>query len=103
MGLRIIVNKVDINLDDGPALGPHLAAVAVTCPMKFDCRPLVVPRMAAPLLTASGITYSSLRILFPPNARPELLPSRLIQKFVLDSLSRCWLRSFDRRRSSMAE
>ncbi len=56
---------------------PSLAATAATWRVWFDCTPPMVTRVSALLAMASGTIYSSLRILLPPNARPELQSSRL--------------------------
>ena len=56
---------------------PILAATAATWRVWFDCTPPMVTSVSALDAMASGTMYSSLRILLPPKARPELQSSRL--------------------------
>ena len=58
---------------------PSFAATAATCRVWFDWTPPMVTRVSAFEAMASGTMYSSLRILLPPNASPELQSSRLAQ------------------------
>jgi hypothetical protein len=60
-------------------LRPSLAATAATCRVWLDWMPPIDTRVSAPLVRASGTRYSSLRILLPPKASPELQSSRLAQ------------------------
>ncbi len=56
---------------------PSFAATAATWRVWFDWTPPIVTSVSALDARASGMMYSSLRILLPPNARPELQSSRL--------------------------
>ena len=56
---------------------PIFDAVAATMRVWFDWTPPIETSVSAPEAIASGTMYSSLRSLFPPNARPELQSSRL--------------------------
>ena len=56
---------------------PSFAATAATWRVWFDWTPPMVTSVSALDARASGMMYSSLRILLPPNARPELQSSRL--------------------------
>ena len=61
------------------AFRPSFAATAATCRVWLDCTPPIDTRVSAPSASASGTRYSSLRVLFPPNASPELQSSRFAQ------------------------
>ena len=61
------------------AFRPSLAATAATWRVWLDCTPPIDTRVSAPRSSASGTRYSSLRVLFPPKASPELQSSRLAQ------------------------
>ncbi len=61
------------------AFRPSLAATAATCRVWLDCTPPIETSVSAPCASASGTRYSSLRVLFPPKASPELQSSRLAQ------------------------
>lgn len=50
---------------------PILAATAATIRVWLDCTPPMETSVSAFDAIASGTMYSSLRSLFPPNARPE--------------------------------
>ena len=52
-------------------------ATAATCRVWFDWTPPIETSVSQPLASASATRYSSLRVLFPPNAMPELQSSRL--------------------------
>jgi hypothetical protein len=56
---------------------PRCAATAATCRVWFDWMPPMVTSVSQPCASASGIRYSSLRVLLPPKARPLLQSSRL--------------------------
>ncbi len=55
---------------------PRCAATAATWRVWFDCTPPIDTSVSAPCAIASGIRYSSLRVLLPPNASPLLQSSR---------------------------
>ena len=61
------------------AFSPSLAATAATWRVWLDWTPPIETRCVAPWASASGTRYSSLRVLLPPKARPELQSSRLAQ------------------------
>ncbi len=67
----------------GPRTGPIAAAVRrairATWRVWFDWTPPIETSVSAPWASASASRYSSLRTLFPPNARPELQSSRFAQ------------------------
>ena len=63
------------------AFRPSFAATAATCRVWLDCTPPMDTRVSAPRASASGTRYSSLRVLLPPKARPELTSSRFAQIF----------------------
>lgn len=56
---------------------PILAATAATIRVWSGCKPPMVTSVSAPDAIASGIMFSSLRSLLPPNAIPEVQSSRL--------------------------
>ena len=53
-------------------LRPSLAATAATCLGWLDWTPPIETSVSAPLERTSGMRYSSLRVLLPPKASPEL-------------------------------
>ena len=61
------------------AFRPSLAATAATWRVWLDWYPPIDTRVSAPCARASGTRYSSLRVLLPPKASPELQSSRLAQ------------------------
>ena len=61
------------------ALSPRWAATPVTWRVWLDCTPPIDTNVSQPWASASGIRYSSLRVLLPPKAMPELQSSRLAQ------------------------
>ena len=58
---------------------PIRAATAATCRVWLDWYPPMLTSVSAPVAMASGTRYSSLRVLLPPKARPELQSSRFAQ------------------------
>src|SRR5438105_3833421 len=58
---------------------PRWAATAATCRVWFDWTPPMETSVSQPCASASAARYSSLRVLLPPYARPELQSSRLAQ------------------------
>ena len=62
---------------------PILAATAATIRVWFDCTPPIETNVSALLASASGMMYSSLRSLLPPNASPELQSSRLAKNLYI--------------------
>ena len=60
---------------------PSRAATAATWRVWLDCTPPIETSVSAPWASASGTRYSSLRVLLPPKASPELQSSRLAQIF----------------------
>jgi len=69
---------------------PRCAATAATWRVWFDWTPPIDTSVSAPCASASGIRYSSLRVLLPPNARPLLQSSRFAYSSTLPP--RCALR-----------
>ena len=61
------------------AFSPSFAATAATWRVWLDWTPPMETSVSAPSASASGTMYSSLRVLFPPNARPLLTSSRFAQ------------------------
>src|SRR6478672_10411638 len=58
---------------------PRCADTAATWRVWFDCTPPIETSVSQPRASASATRYSSLRVLLPPKARPELQSSRLAQ------------------------
>src|SRR4051794_6513695 len=58
---------------------PRCAATAATCLVWFDCTPPIETSVSQPCASASAARYSSLRVLLPPYASPELQSSRFAQ------------------------
>ena len=74
------VRPVDPALLDEHGLASRAcAATAATWRVWFDWTPPIDTRCVAPWASASGTRYSSLRVLLPPKASPELQSSRLAQ------------------------
>src|SRR5687768_15790050 len=67
---------------------PRWAATAATCRVWLDWTPPMDTSVSAPLASASGTMYSSLRTLLPPYARPLLTSSRLAHT---SAPPRCWV------------
>src|SRR5689334_8602999 len=62
------------------AVRPKRAATAATCRVWLDCTPPIETSVSQPVASASATRYSSLRVLFPPYARPLLQSSRLAHR-----------------------
>ena len=60
-------------------LSPARAATAATWRVWLDCTPPIETSVSQPWASASATRYSSLRVLLPPYAMPELQSSRLAQ------------------------
>src|SRR6266508_3519578 len=58
---------------------PATAADAATWRVWFDWTPPIETSVSHPCASASATTYSSLRVLLPPKARPEFMSSRFAQ------------------------
>src|SRR4051794_20698797 len=74
---------------------PRCAQTAATCRVWLDCTPPIETSVSQPCASASATRYSSLRVLLPPKASPELQSSRLAQMLApprcLVSRSRRWI------------